>query len=72
MILQNKEVKTMDENNDDVCCVYWAIIGDFYYVCPEKITLDDCCFKGTMDECYDWIRKHENPEKFKNVNRIRI
>lgn len=48
------------ENNDEVYCVYWAILGDFYYVCPEKTTLDDCCFKGTSDECYAWIEKKES------------
>jgi hypothetical protein len=34
-------------------------MGDFYYVCPEKTTLDVCCFKGTSDECYEWIKKKE-------------
>lgn len=62
----------MEEINEEVYCVYWAIIGDFYYVCPEKTTLDDCCFKGTNDECYNWIKEHEKPEKYKNTNRIRI
>ena len=24
------------ENNEDDYCVYFAILGDYYYVCPEK------------------------------------
>ena len=48
------------ENNEDDYCVYFAILGDYYYVCPEKTTLDDCCFKGTNEECYKWIEEHEN------------
>jgi hypothetical protein len=53
------------ENNEDDYCVYFAILGDYYYVCPEKTTLDDCCFKGTNDECYKWIEEHENLKSIK-------
>ena len=62
----------MEENNEEVYCVYFAILGDFYYICPKKTTLDDCCFEGTNDECYNWIKEHEKLEKYKNVNRVRI
>lgn len=58
------------ENNEEVHCVYYAILGDFYYVCPEKTTLDDCCFRGTCDECYNWIKEHESSiDRRKNEKR---
>ena len=61
-------------SDEEKYCVYWAILGDYYYVCPEKMTLDDCCFEGTSDECYAWIEKREKEalEKLKNANSVRI
>ena len=46
---------------NEPCCVFWAVMGDFFYCAPadhEEETLDDVVFRGTLEECRKWWLEH--------------